>query len=307
MTVTGVRIAVGKLLLLTGVVLLLFIPYLLWGTDIVAAQSQATLRSELARTLASRPVDHPSSTSPPATFGGSPALAPPLADPPVGTAVGTIHIPAIGLSMAIVEGTGSAELRMGPGHYTGTPLPGEAGNSAIAGHRTTYLRPFYSLNALRPGDRIIVATAQGTFTYRMTSSLVVSPDDVAVVAPSSFPELTLTTCNPRWSATQRLVVHARLAASTLSSGATDPSATVERLTPAARRRDAAALSGHGGHWPPALAWGAGVLLLAVALDVVRRRLAGGPRVAVLVVGALAWLGVLFFFFGAVGPLLPASF
>lgn len=306
MTFTGARIAIGKLFLLVGVVLLLFVPYLLWGTDILTAQSQATLRHELASELTPRRVDSAPATAVPPTTG-PPALAPHLADPPQGTAVGTIRIPAIGLSMAVVEGTGSAELRMGPGHYSGTPLPGEAGNSAIAGHRTTYLRPFYSLNALRTGDRIIVTTVQGTFTYRMTSSLIVSPDDVAVVAPTAFPELTLTTCNPRWSATQRLVVHARLTASVLASGVPDSAVGTERLSPAARRLDAVALSGHGGHWPSALAWGAGVLVLAVALDEARRRLPGARRVAVLTGGVLVWLAVLFYFFGAVGPLLPASF
>ena len=306
MTITGVRIAVGKLFLLVGVVLILFIPYLLWGTDVLAAQSQANLRRELASQLAPGRAD-PAATTAPHTSTGAPALAAHLGDPPEGTAVGTITIPAIGLSMVVVEGTGSAELRMGPGHYSGTPLPGEAGNSAIAGHRTTYLRPFYSLNALRPGDRIIVTTVQGTFTYRMTSSLIVPPDDVSVVAPTTFPELTLTTCNPRWSATQRLVVHARLAASVLASGVRAGTSASERLSPAARRLDAAALSGHGGRWPSALAWGAGVVVLAVALDEVRRRLPGARRAVAIAGGVLVWLVVLFFFYGAVAPLLPASF
>ncbi len=306
MTITGVRIAVGKLFLLVGVVLILFIPYLLWGTDVLAAQSQANLRRELASQIAPGRADPAATTAPP-TSTGAPALAAHLGDPPEGTAVGTITIPAIGLSMVVVEGTGSAELRMGPGHYSGTPLPGEAGNSAIAGHRTTYLRPFYSLNALRPGDRIIVTTVQGTFTYRMTSSLIVPPDDVSVVAPTTFPELTLTTCNPRWSATQRLVVHARLAASVLASGVRAGTSASERLSPAARRLDAAALSGHGGRWPSALAWGAGVVVLAVALDEVRRRLPGARRAVAIAGGVLVWLVVLFFFYGAVAPLLPASF
>ncbi len=302
------RITIGKLFLLVGVLLLLFIPYLLWGTDILAAQSQATLRHELSSELAHRPRDPAPTTTTPTAPVGPPSVAPPMADPPVGTAVGTIRIPAIGLSMAVVEGTGSAELRMGPGHYSGTPLPGEAGNAAIAGHRTTYLRPFYSLNALRPGDRIVVTTVQGTFTYRMTTSLVVAPDDVSVVAPTASPELTLTTCNPRWSATQRLVVHAALAASVLATDV--PAASgggAAPLSPTARRLDAAALVGHGGHWPAALAWGAAVLAIAAALEVARRRLSGLRRASVLAGGTLAWLVVVFFFFGAAGPLLPASF
>ncbi len=78
-------------------------------------------------------------------------VAPTIPDPTVGSPVGILSIPKINLSMVVVEGTGDAQLQAGPGHYTGTPLPGEAGNAAIAGHRTTYLHPFYNLNELVPG------------------------------------------------------------------------------------------------------------------------------------------------------------
>ncbi len=94
-------------------------------------------------------------------------MAPTIADPPVGSPVGTIQIPKINLAMTVVEGTDEAQLAMGPGHYPTTPLPGQAGNAAIAGHRTTYLHPFYSLDALAPGDLIYITTLQGTFLYRV--------------------------------------------------------------------------------------------------------------------------------------------
>ena len=138
--------------------------------------------------------------------------APNVGDPPVGSAVGAIIIPKIGLSMIVVEGTGCAQLQAGPGHYPSTPLPGEAGNAAIAGHRTTYLHPFYNLNELVPGDPITIETVQGIFLYDVTSSMAVLPTDVAVVDATPTPTLTLTTCNPRYSASQRLVVHAALVA-----------------------------------------------------------------------------------------------
>ena len=79
-----------------------------------------------------------------------------------------LRIAKIGLNKVIVQGTSTADLRQGPGHYPGTPLPGEQGNAAIAGHRTTYGAPFYNLDELAPGDLIEITTVQGTFTYRVT-------------------------------------------------------------------------------------------------------------------------------------------
>src|ERR1700678_1365694 len=175
--------AVGRVVLVAGVLILLFIPYLLWGTGLQTARSQAQLRQEFAAvqrqagvTKDPRPVApaHPTKALPP-------AVAPNIPAPAIGAPVGTIDIPKINLEMVVVSGTGTAQLEQGPGHYPGTPLPGEAGNVAIAGHRTTYLHPFYDLNELVPGDDILLTTVQGEFLYQMTSSQVVSPTDVAVV------------------------------------------------------------------------------------------------------------------------------
>jgi sortase A len=123
---------------------------------------------------------------------------------------------------AIVEGTDESQLQQGPGHYLGTPLPGQAGNAAIAGHRTTYGAPFYNLNELLPGDPITVQTSQGTFTYDVVASHLVLPSNTTVLDASTTPELTLTTCNPRYSAAQRLVVLARLTAAALTPPPTVP-------------------------------------------------------------------------------------
>ena len=81
----------------------------------------------------------------------------------------------------VVEGTNTPDLRKGPGHYTGTPLPGQAGNAAIAGHRTTYGHPFYNLDSVKVGDPIVLTTLQGIFVYDTTKSFVVSPSDTTVV------------------------------------------------------------------------------------------------------------------------------
>jgi sortase A len=209
--------AVGKFLLGTGCLLLAFVAFQLWGTAVFEHRAQAHLLEQLKRHLGAplstiphtRAATHtsPSSSSNLLTS----QIAPPMADPPVGSPVGVITIPKLGLaSMAIVEGTGEHQLQEGPGHYEGTPLPGEAGNVAIAGHRTTYAAPFYSLDALQAGDLIYIQTQQGVFTYQVTGSSVVSPDDTQVLATTPVPTLTLTTCNPRYSASSRLVVTAIL-------------------------------------------------------------------------------------------------
>ena len=133
--------------------------------------------------------------------------APIVPDPALGRPVGLLSIPKIGILDAIVEGVGEAQLEQGPGHYPGTALPGEAGNVAIAGHRTTYAHPFYNLDALATGDNIYILTTQGFFEYTVMGSQVVPPTDVAVLdSVSGKNTLTLTTCNPRYSASTRLVV-----------------------------------------------------------------------------------------------------
>ena len=118
-------------------------------------------------------------------------VAPVIPAPALGGPVGIISIPKIAVSMALVEGTDAEQLRSGPGHYPGTPLPGESGNVAIAGHRTTYLHPFYDLDRLVPGDKINLVTVQGLFVYRVTSSRSVDPTDVSVVAPTPTPGIPL--------------------------------------------------------------------------------------------------------------------
>ena len=204
--------------------------------------------------------------------------------------------------MVVVSGTGTAQLEQGPGHYPGTPLPGEAGNVAIAGHRTTYLHPFYDLNELVPGDDILLTTVQGVFLYQMTSSQVVSPTDVSVVAATLTPQLTLTTCNPRYSASTRLVVHAALVASVLTHPKL-PGVT-NKSKPAAHHN---APSAPAHNWFAAIAWGVVVAAVITAVWIGARRSRGSQRATVVVFGLLGWLVLVFFFFQAAAPLLPASF
>jgi sortase A len=131
-----------------------------------------------------------------------------------GDPVTRIRIPAINVNDVVVEGTSPSALRAGVGHYPNTPLPGEEGNVAIAGHRTTYGRPFHNLDRLKPGDEIVLETPVGTHTYRISRDpYVVANTDWAPIAQTPEPTLTLTTCHPKGSAKQRLIVKADLVGS----------------------------------------------------------------------------------------------
>ena len=141
----------------------------------------------------------------------------PLLYPEGGEAVARIVIPAIKMDEIVVEGTDVDALRKGPGHYSWTPMPGQPGNASIAGHRTTYGAPFANIGNLRPGDRITVQTAQGEFVYEVLAQdsptkgyLIVSPDRVDLLRDKGSNLLTLTSCHPRFSNRQRIVVQAKL-------------------------------------------------------------------------------------------------
>jgi sortase A len=127
-----------------------------------------------------------------------------------GDPMGRIRADAIGLSEVVVQGTGSADLRNGPGHYPGTPVPGERGTVAIAGHRTTYGAPFRRLDDLGRGDRIELEMPYGDFTYRVERTRIVPPTALWVTNRVDHDRLVLTACHPLYSAAQRIVVFARL-------------------------------------------------------------------------------------------------
>jgi LPXTG-site transpeptidase (sortase) family protein len=121
------------------------------------------------------------------------------------------EIPTLGVDTIVVQGTSPSALKAGAGHYPSTPLPGVSGNVAIAGHRTTYGRPFNRIDQLKVGDSIILTTPEGRYTYKVSRPpFITSPFDWTIIAKSTKPLLTLTTCHPKGSARQRLVVRAEL-------------------------------------------------------------------------------------------------
>jgi sortase A len=127
-----------------------------------------------------------------------------------GDAIGRIVAPAMdGLNIVFVEGTDSASLEKGPGHYPETPMPGERGTVGIAGHRTTYLAPFRHIDSMQAGDPITLKMPYGVILYRVQKTAIVDPSDVGIVRKVSYNRLVLSACNPLYSATQRYIVFAR--------------------------------------------------------------------------------------------------
>lgn len=189
----------GRVLVVAGVILLFYTTYLLWGTSVYTKQQQ----TDLARQVEAAPI-----VSAQDVAAGDIPAARPAGDPKAGDPLFSIVVPKIGLRQVIVSGVGRDELKKGPGHFPETPYPGEPGNVAISGHRTTYGAPFYRLNDLAPGDIIDIESGPARYRYRVREQKIVAPTAVDVVKDHGVDELTLTTCHPRFSAAQRLVIHA---------------------------------------------------------------------------------------------------
>jgi len=202
------------------------------GND-AARQAQVQLSADFQRNLeaATNPTqaleEDPTvgSTAPPVTVTTTPGedisgpdLQPPVppiiaeVPPPHGEALGRIRIPAASVDWVIVEGVSQDDLAQGPGHMPGTALPGQPGNAVISGHRTTHGAPFADLGLLEPGDRIVVETLIGIHTYEVVELIVVAPTDVWVTNQVDGAWVTLTTCHPKGSSRERLIVFARLLA-----------------------------------------------------------------------------------------------
>jgi sortase (surface protein transpeptidase) len=209
----------GELLGTAALVVLLFLAYQLFVADGIAARQQDAMADRVQHEWA----------------GATPLETPQAAE--AGDALAVLHIPRLGADYrrAVVEGTDGAHLVQGPGHYTGTALPGQVGNFAVAGHRDGRGSPFQELDQLLPGDSVVVETADTWYVYRVLGDAgrgeftgdasgipgrqIVAPQDVQVISPTpnqsaSAPAtgryLTLTTCHPLYSSRQRLIIHAVL-------------------------------------------------------------------------------------------------
>jgi sortase A len=200
----------GEVLVTLGVLLLLFAAWQLWWTDVVADRAQARIVQTLEDDFAHGAPAAVRADGVPAEIGADGAFA-------------VVRIPRFGDDFArpVIEGTERPVLALGIGHYVGTAGPGQVGNFAVAGHRTTYGRPFHDVDRLVDGDRVVVETAADVYVYEVTSREIVRPGDVEVLEPvpgepgrtPTQALITLTSCHPKYSASERFVVHGHLVAS----------------------------------------------------------------------------------------------
>jgi sortase A len=304
--------AVGRTLVTVGLLLLLFVAYQLWGTGIYEARAQDNLREQLqqqARSTTTTTTTTPTSTTTAdnPTVSTTTTLAPSPA-PPEGDAVGTIRIPKLGVDKAVIEGVNVDDLRQGPGHYPTTQLPGHEGNSAIAGHRTTYGAPFGDLDQLENGDAIFFQYPHGDpFVYKVTEKRVVDPSEISVLDPLPDPNrpghdlatLTLTTCNPKYSAAERLIIRAELS---LPTGSTPlpPTKTAEGK----HATSIGGLSGDSSSRVPTIIWGSITLLIGLLWWLLFHR---HPRWTTWFVGVVPFLAVLFVTYVYLERLLPSNY
>lgn len=181
----------GRALITLGLLMGAFVAYQLWGTGIQQKNDQRQLAREFTQELIAAPES--------ITYTE-------------GSIAGKISIPALRVSQWLVMGVRIQDLKKGPGIFTASALPGELGNLAIAGHRTSHGAPFKNLDKLVPDDSIIVTTRSGTYTYKVTGSEIVKPKNVEVlnVVDPTKAVVTLITCHPKNSNSRRLIIHATL-------------------------------------------------------------------------------------------------
>ncbi|WP_286175913.1 class E sortase [Arthrobacter sp. NEB 688] len=198
---------VGELLITAGVLVLLFVAWQLWWTDVTSNRDQEQIVRSLERSFAA------GADGGAALHDAFPQLGP-------DDAFAVIRVPRFGEDFArpVIQGVGRPVLALGVGHYEGSADPGAVGNFAVAGHRTTYGRPFHEIDTLRDGDRVIVETAPTVYVYEITAREIVRPWQTEVIAPvpdepGAKPTermITMTSCHPKYSATERFVTHGTL-------------------------------------------------------------------------------------------------
>lgn len=232
-TVRLVARGIGQTLITGGLIILLFVVYEVWVTNLFAAQQQSTVHQKF-QTLLDQP-----------TVGSSTLPLPGAAQKtiPAGQGIANLYIPRLGqdYNFTVVEGVDDADLEKGPGHYSGTALPGQQGNFSVAGHRVGKGEPFLNLDQLQPGDAVVVQVPGFWYVYKVLGQggdlskpdgngvvgrEIVDPTDVGVIAktpdksdaPVTGNYMTMTTCHPKYSANQRMVLHALLAETKPASG-----------------------------------------------------------------------------------------
>lgn len=286
---TGIGL-LGKTLIVLGLLLLAFVGYQLWGTSLEESRAQ----SNLASSFSSEAQQTETSIAKP-----KPVIR--------GGAVGRIVIPKIGVDKWIVAGVDWKSLKKGPGLYPDGPLPGQRGNAAIAGHRTTFGAPFERVDELVPGDIITIETREGTFGYIVASSKVVRANDLSVLKADPMVEssITLISCWPKYTASRRIIIRANIAPDNVT--AVKPSTPLIDTIGASDSPLVGGWFHDKGGIVPASILGIALLVISLVPRLVRRRWATIPaRMATLVFTTAIFLPTLYYFFQNVSRLVPTN-
>lgn len=268
--------AVGRTMIVAGLLLLTFVAYQLWGTGIAEDRAQNDMATQFVQPQPVQP-----------QFGGL---------------VGRISIPSIGVSKYVVAGVRLTDLEKGPGLFPGSPLPGQKGNLAIAGHRTTFGAPFSRIDEIQKNEEIILESRDGIFTYRVNDEpKIVAATDVAVVKTTN-PEIatiTLVSCYPKWTSTQRIIVVA-----TLDSTETPLPPTPFAIDKVNVQQPIAGWFHDPAAWPTVLFFGLALIVIRIFAGIMTRR--GRRKLFVYPIAAGIFVPTLFLFFGGLARLLPAN-
>ncbi len=229
---------IGQTLITLGLVVLLFVVYEVWITNLFSERANRNLAAKIAKEWQTDTVD----PLLPLPGGKAPQLK-------LGSGIGDIFIPRLGRDyhFAIVEGTDQDDLAIGPGHYPGTALPGAVGNFAVAGHRVGKGEPFLNIDKLRAGDAVVVETKSYWYVYRVKGTEhgltkkdadgipgreIVTPSQGEVLAPvpdhpGARPTerlMTMTTCHPKFTASHRMIVYSLFDSKVARTGTAMPAA-----------------------------------------------------------------------------------
>ena len=274
----------GRTMIVAGLLLLSFVAYQLWGTGIAEGRSQNAMSTQFVKP---QPI---------------PLVAPEPIQPKLGDVVGRITIPSIGVSKYVVAGVRLKDLERGPGLFPGSPMPGQKGNVAIAGHRTTFGAPFSRIDELHGNEKIILESKDGTFTYRVDGQpQIVSATNVAVAQTidSNTAKLTLISCYPKWTSRQRIIVVA-----TLETTETPPPATPLVTTETIVQKPADGWFHDPTAWPSVLFFGFARIAIRIIAAITARR--GRQKIFVYLIAGGVFIPTLYLFFGALTRLLPAN-
>lgn len=213
---------IGEVLITVGVVALLYVAWQLWLGDLIYASERAAearslseqWQEEFDASQSAAPTPDPTETPTPAAVE-----IPVLAVPGEGEVFGTMYVPRFGADYAVAMAGGVTRAKtldpIGVGHYSSTPMPGAEGNVSVAGHRTTFGKPFNQIANLRVGDAIVIETQDGWYTYRFRTLEYVTPDagDVLLPVPqqqgaaANGSYLTMTSCSPMYAMTERIIAY----------------------------------------------------------------------------------------------------